>query len=174
MREAAAAGATMVNDVSALRSDPDALPAVRETGAAVVLMHIRGQPATMQDDPRYDDVLLDVYDHLAARVEACVAVGIPRGRIAVDPGIGFGKTLAHNVRLMRSLALFHGLGCAVLLGASRKSSLGRLAGAARDDDRLPASLAAVLTGRRQGVQMFRVHDVGATRQALAVWRATAE
>jgi dihydropteroate synthase len=164
----------MVNDVSALRSDPDALPAIKETGAAVVLMHMQGEPATMQDDPRYDDVLLDVYDHLAARVAACVAAGIPRARIAVDPGIGFGKTFAHNVRLMRNLALFHGLGCAVLLGASRKGFLGRLSGGAPADQRLPASLAAALAGRRQGVQMFRVHDVGATKQALAVWRAAAE
>jgi dihydropteroate synthase len=174
MREAAGAGVAMVNDVSALCSDTDALPAVAETGVAVVLMHMQGEPATMQDDPRYDDVLLDVYDHLAARVAACVAAGIPRGRIAVDPGIGFGKTFAHNMRLMRNLALFHGLGCAVLLGASRKGFLGRLAGGAPADQRLPASLAAVLAGRRQGVQMFRVHDVGATRQALAVWRATRE
>ena len=126
----------------------------------------------MQDEPRYDDVVLDVYDALEARIEACERAGIARARLIVDPGIGFGKTLAHNLALLGSLSLFHGLGCAVLLGASRKSFIGHLTGADADD-RLPGSLAAALLGAAQGVQLLRVHDVAATRQALAVWEGRA-
>jgi dihydropteroate synthase len=125
----------------------------------------------MQLDPRYDDVVLDVYDWLEARIAVCEAAGIPRTRLVVDPGIGFGKTLAHNLALIASLSIFHGLGCAILLGASRKSFIGRLAGGAGPDRRLPGSLAAALIGAAQGVQALRVHDVAATRQALAVWEA---
>ena len=171
MRDAAEAGAAIVNDVSALRHDPDALPALAETNVAVVLMHMRGEPATMQDDPRYDDVLLDVYDHLAERIAACEAGGIPRARLIVDPGIGFGKTLGHNLRLMANLSLFHGLGCPVLLGASRKGFIARLSEGAAPDRRLGGSIAAVLAAAAQGVQLFRVHDVAETRQALDIWRA---
>ena len=134
-------------------------------------MHARGDPRTMQDKPAYADVVLDVCDYLRGRIEACEAAGIPRSRLIVDPGIGFGKTLAHNLALLGSLSLFHGLGCAVLLGASRKSFIGRLTGAADPDDRLPGSLAAALLGAAQGVQILRVHDVAATRQALAVWES---
>lgn len=173
MREAAQHGVAMVNDVSALRHDPNALAAITETGLPVVLMHMRGDPATMQEDPRYDDVLLDVYDHLAGRIEACKAAGIPRARIAVDPGIGFGKTLEHNLRLLANLSLFHGLGCPILLGASRKGFIARLSGSA-PDRRVGGSLAAVLAGAAQGVQIFRVHDVFETRQALAIWGAIDE
>jgi dihydropteroate synthase len=174
MREAAQGGAAMVNDVSALRHDPDALAAVAETGLAVVLMHMQGEPATMQNDPRYDDVLLDVYDHLYERITACEAVGIPYTRIVVDPGIGFGKTLDHNLRLLANLSLLHGLGCSIVLGASRKGFIGRLSGGAPPDRRVGGSLAAVLAGAAQGVQIFRVHDVFETRQALSVWRAIGE
>lgn len=174
MRDGADNGAAMVNDVSALRHDPASLAAVAETGLSAVLMHMRGEPATMQDDPRYDDVLLDVYDHLAERVAACESAGIARARIAVDPGIGFGKTLEHNMRLLANLSLFHGLGCAILLGASRKGFIARLSDGAPADRRLGGSLAAVLAGAAQGVQIFRVHDVFETRQALSVWRAIGE
>jgi dihydropteroate synthase len=168
MRRAARAGVALINDVSALMHDPDALQIAAESGLPVVLMHAQGDPRTMQDDPRYDDVVLDVYDWLGARIEACERAGIPRSRLIVDPGIGFGKTLAHNLTLLGALSMFHGLGCAVLLGASRKSFIGRLTGAGVDD-RLPGSLAAVLLAVAQGVQILRVHDVAATRQALAVW-----
>jgi dihydropteroate synthase len=123
----------------------------------------------MQDRPLYDDVVLDDDDWLGARIEACERAGIPRSRLLVDPGIGFGKTLAHNLALLGSLSVFHGLGCAVLIGASRKSFIGRLTGTADADDRLPGSLAAALIGAAQVVQVLRVHDVAATRQALAVW-----
>jgi dihydropteroate synthase len=168
MRRAARAGVALINDVSALTHDPGALQVAAESGLPVVLMHAQGDPRTMQDDPRYDDVVLDVYDWLGARIEACEQAGIPRSRLIVDPGIGFGKTLAHNLALLGALSMFHGLGCAVMLGASRKSFIGKLTGA-DVDDRLPGSLAAALLAVAQGVQILRVHDVAATRQALAVW-----
>jgi len=168
MRRAARAGAALINDVSALTHDPGALQVAAETGLPVVLMHAQGDPRTMQDDPRYADVVLDVYDWLAARIDACERAGIPRSRLIVDPGIGFGKTLAHNLALLGALSIFHGLGCPILLGASRKSFIGKLTGA-DVADRLPGSIAAALLGVQQGVQILRVHDVAATRQALAVW-----
>jgi dihydropteroate synthase len=171
MRQAAAAGARVVNDVAALRHDPDSLRVAAETGLPVVLMHAQGDPRTMQLDPRYDDVVLDVYDWLESRIGVCEAAGIPRERIVVDPGIGFGKTVAHNLALLGSLSIFHGLGCPILLGASRKSFIGRLSGGAPADERMPGSVAAALLGAAQGVQILRVHDVAATRQALALWQA---
>jgi dihydropteroate synthase len=169
MRRAAQAGAQMINDVSALAHDPRSLEIAAATGLPVVLMHAQGDPRTMQHNPTYADVVLDVYDTLQARIEACERSGIPRDRVIADPGIGFGKTLAHNLALLGKLSIFHGLGCAVLLGASRKSFITRLTGAAGPEDRLPGSLAAALRGAAQGVQILRVHDVAATRQALAVW-----
>jgi len=173
---ALAAGADLVNDVSALTFDPGLGPLVAQAGAPVVLMHHQGTPATMQDDPRYDDVLLDVYDWLAGRVAAAEAAGIARARIAVDPGIGFGKTAAHNLTLLSGLALLHGLGCPVLLGASRKRFIGAVGGEAAGGApgpaaRMPGSLAVALAGVAQGVQMIRVHDVAETRQALLLWQA---
>jgi dihydropteroate synthase len=168
MRRAAQAGARLINDVSALVHDPDSLAEAAETGLPVVLMHALSDPRTMQKDPRYADVVLDVCDALEARIEACERAGIARARLIVDPGIGFGKTLAHNLALLGSLSLFHGLGCPILLGASRKSFIGKLTGAGAEE-RLPGSLAAALLGAAQGVQILRVHDVAATRQALAVW-----
>jgi dihydropteroate synthase len=164
-------GAALVNDVSALTHDPAALALVAARGAPVVLMHARGEPATMQAAPRYADVLLDVYDWLAARIAACEAAGIARERIIVDPGIGFGKTLEHNLALLRGLGLFHGLGVQVLLGASRKALIARLSAGEPADQRLPGSLALALHAAASGVQIVRVHDVAATVQALAVWRA---
>jgi len=168
MRRAARAGVALINDVSALTHDPGALQVAAETGLPVVLMHAQGDPRTMQDDPRYADVVLDVYDWLAARIDACERAGIPRSRLIVDPGIGFGKTLAHNLALLGALSIFHGVGCPILLGASRKSFIGKLTGA-DVEDRLPGSVAAALLGVQQGVQILRLHDVAATRQALAVW-----
>jgi dihydropteroate synthase len=125
----------------------------------------------MQDDPRYDDVLLDVYDWLAGRIAAAVAAGISRDRIAVDPGIGFGKTIAHNLALLQRLSLFHSLGCPVLLGASRKRFIGTIGEADDPQARMPGSVAVALAGIAQGVQMIRVHDVSETRQALRLWLA---
>jgi dihydropteroate synthase len=139
-------------------------------GVPVVLMHAGGPPETMQDDPRYDDVVLDVYDALAARVAAAEAAGIARDRIVIDPGIGFGKTVQHNLALVAGLSLFHAMGLPVMLGASRKRFIGTVGGGDADA-RMPGSVAVALAGVAQGVQVLRVHDVGATRQALALWQA---
>ena len=144
---------------------------VAQAGCPIVLMHHKGDPATMQDDPRYDrPVLLEVYDWLEARIEAAVAAGIARERIIVDPGFGFGKNVQHNLQLMNGLALLHGLGCPIMLGASRKRTIGALSSEAPADERLPGSLALALKGAEQGVQLLRVHDVPETLQALRVWR----
>lgn len=165
------AGATIVNDVSAFDFDPQMGPLVGRTGAPVMLMHAQGVPATMQDNPLYADVLLDVYDALASRLARAEALGIDRARIVLDPGIGFGKTQAHNLALIRGLSLFHGLGCAILLGTSRKRFIGSIGGADRPEDRAPGSIATALAGVAQGVQIIRVHDVAETRQALRLWQA---
>ena len=165
------AGATLVNDVSGLTFDPAMGGLVAQQGVPLVLMHAKGLPATMQDDPSYGDVLLDVYDDLAERLERAEALGIPRARIAVDPGIGFGKTAAHNLMLLRRLSLLHGLGCAVLLGVSRKRFIGQIGRAEAAKARMPGSLAVALAGIAQGVQITRVHDVAETRQGLRLWQA---
>jgi dihydropteroate synthase len=134
-------------------------------------MHAQGVPATMQDDPSYSDVLLDVYDALATRLARAEALGIDRSRIALDPGIGFGKTQSHNLALLRGLSLFHGLGCAILLGTSRKRFIGSIGRADDPKDRAPGSIATALAGVAQGAQIVRVHDVAETRQALRLWQA---
>ncbi|WP_045389278.1 dihydropteroate synthase [Falsirhodobacter sp. alg1] len=167
---ARAGRADLVNDVSAMTYDTGMAAAVADTGAAVCLMHAQGVPETMQRDPRYGDVLLDVYDHLAARIAVAEAAGISRGRIIVDPGIGFGKTQDHNLALIRGLALFHGLGCPILLGVSRKRFIGTIGGADVPAARMPGSVALALAGVAQGVQVLRVHDVAETRQALRLWQ----
>jgi len=173
MSEAAAKGAKIINDVSALSHDPDALSAAAQTGLPVILMHALGDPKTMQNDPRYDDVLLEVYDFLRTRIDAAVAAGIAKERIAVDPGIGFGKTLQHNLTLLNGLSLFHGLGVPVLVGASRKRFIGTLADEPEAKRRVPGSIAAAITAAAQGVQILRVHDVRENRQALRVWLSAA-
>lgn len=165
------AGASIVNDVSAFDFDPALGPLVATAGAPVVLMHAQGVPATMQDNPLYADVLLDVYDALAARLARAEALGIDRARIVLDPGIGFGKTQAHNLALLRGLSLLHGLGCVILLGTSRKRFIGAIGGADRPEDRAPGSIATALAGVAQGVQIVRVHDVAETRQALRLWQS---
>lgn len=134
-------------------------------------MHAQGDPRTMQDAPRYDHCLLDVFDFLEARVEACRRAGIAPHRLVIDPGIGFGKTVTHNLELIAGLSLFHGLGCPVLLGASRKRFIGTLTGVERAADRVSGSIGAALAGVAQGAQIIRVHDVGPTREALDVWLA---
>jgi len=174
MRAALDAGARIVNDVTALAGDPASPGVAAAAEVPVVLMHMQGEPGTMQNDPHYADAALDVYDHLRARVAACEAAGIPRGRIAVDPGIGFGKTVEHNLRILGRLDLLLGLGCSIVLGVSRKSFIGRLSRGEPPAERLAGSLAAALAGMVRGADILRVHDVAATRQALAVWRAIAE
>jgi dihydropteroate synthase len=171
MRRAALAGVHILNAISALQLDAMSLRVAAETRLPVILMHAQGDPQTMQRTPHYDNVLLDVYDMLEARVEACVRAGIARERLIVDPGIGFGKTTQHNLELLAGLSLFHSLGTALLLGASRKSFIGALSGAVDPSERVPGSVAAALSGVMQGAQILRVHDVAATRQALTIWQA---
>ena len=170
MEAALAAGAGVVNDVSALCWDGRAAAVVAAAGCPVVLMHHAGDPQTMQDRPHYDDVLIEVHDWLDARITAAVAAGIDRSRILIDPGIGFGKTVAHNLALLNGLSLLHGLGCAILLGASRKRFIGALSHEAPVERRLGGSLAVAMAGVTQGVQMLRVHDVPETVQAVRIWR----
>lgn len=171
MEAALAAGARLVNDVSALTWDQRAAEVVAAAGCPVVLMHHKGDPETMQDNPRYDrPVLLEVYDWLAGRIEAAVGAGIDRAKIVVDPGFGFGKAVQHNLQLMNGLAMLHGLGCPILLGASRKRTIGALSNEAPVEQRLAGSIAFALKGAEQGVQLLRVHDVPETIQALRVWR----
>jgi dihydropteroate synthase len=172
MREALAAGARIVNDVTAL-GDPESLSVVAESGAAVVLMHMQGEPRTMQQDPTYRDAPLDIYDFFVERVAGCTAAGIDRAHIALDPGIGFGKRDPHNLAILADLPLFHGLGCALLLGVSRKSFIGRLSRGEDASRRLGGSLAAAIAGLERGVQLIRVHDVAETAQAVAIWHAIA-
>ncbi len=172
MRRAASAGAHILNDVSALMYDAQSLRVAAETKLPIVLMHTQGDPATMQKDPQYADALLDVFDHLEARIDACVRAGVQRERLILDPGIGFGKTVVHNLEIMGGLSLLHGLGVTVMLGASRKSFIGALTGAIDPKERVMGSVAAALSGAMQGAQILRVHDVAATRQALTIWQAT--
>ncbi|HEU0099152.1 MAG TPA: dihydropteroate synthase [Allosphingosinicella sp.] len=171
MGAALRAGAAMVNDVSALTHDERSAALVAEAGCPVVLMHHKGDPETMQQAPSYDrPVLFEVYDWLEVRIDAAVAAGIERSRIVVDPGIGFGKNVQHNLDLLNGLALLHGLGCPIMLGASRKRMIGALSAEAPADARLPGSLALALKAADQGAQLLRVHDVPETVQALRIWR----
>ena len=161
-----AAGASMVNDVRALRS-PGALEAAAELGVPVCLMHMQRSPETMQEDPRYRDVVVEVRTFLAQRMRACLDAGIRQEHLVVDPGFGFGKTLTHNVALLASLDAFTGLGVPVMVGLSRKSVLGQLTGRTVGD-RLPGSLAAAIVAVQRGATLLRVHDVAATRDVLAI------
>jgi dihydropteroate synthase len=163
-------GAVLVNDVSAGRADLRLLPLVAERGAAVCLMHMRGTPETMQDDPRYDDVVAEVRDFLLRRLEAAVAAGVPEERVLLDPGIGFGKTLEHNLALLRGLPALAAIGRPLVVGVSRKGSIGALTGRPVEE-RLAGSLAAALACAEAGAAVLRVHDVRETVDALAVWRA---
>jgi dihydropteroate synthase len=168
------AGADIVNDVSALTWDRDMAGVVAQADVPVCLMHAQGTPQTMQKDPKYNDVRFDVHDWLRIAMDRAMAAGIDPARIILDPGIGFGKTVAHNLALLSHVALLHGLGCAILLGASRKRFIGVLGGSEQADARLAGSLAVALQGAAQGVQILRVHDVNDTRQALSLWRAMTE
>jgi|KBSMisStandDraft_5_1062788.scaffolds.fasta_scaffold17518_1 dihydropteroate synthase len=170
MTAALEAGARLVNDVSALTYDDRSAEIIAAAGVPVVLMHHRGNPATMQQDPRYDDVLVEVYLWFEERIVAAQAAGIARDKILIDPGFGFGKNVSHNLELMNGLAIFHTLGCPVVVGASRKRTIGALSNEAPSDQRLGGSLAFALKAVEQGVQIVRVHDVPETVQALRVWR----
>jgi dihydropteroate synthase len=172
-RAAVAAGATMWNDVTALRHAPESLSVAAELGCEVVLMHMQGEPRTMQAEPRYEDVVAEVAAFLAARAEIAIAAGIARERIWLDPGVGFGKhMLDHNLPLLAGLERIVALGFPVLLGVSRKSFISAVdEGALKADQRLGGSIAAALAGVAAGVAAVRVHDVRETAQALRVWRA---
>jgi len=143
---------------------------VAAAGVPVILMHHQGDPQTMQDDPRYGDVLVEVYCWLEARIAAAQAAGIAPDKILIDPGFGFGKSVAHNLELMNGLALFHSLGCPLVVGASRKRTIGALSNEAPADKRLGGSIAFALKAVEQGAQIVRVHDVPETVQALRIWR----
>jgi dihydropteroate synthase len=171
-RDAIAAGAELVNDVTALRGDPDLAGVVADSGAYLCLMHMRGEPRTMQVDPRYDDVVSEIKAFLEERAAFAVAEGIAPERIAVDPGIGFGKTVEHNLELLRRLDEIVALGFPVLVGTSRKAFLGRLAGREDPHDRVAATVATNVLALERGATVFRVHDVAETADALAVTAAT--
>jgi len=170
MTAAIEAGARMVNDVSALTYDARSAETVAASGVPVVLMHHQGPPETMQENPRYDDLLVEIYEWLEERIAAALEGGIARERILIDPGFGFGKKLAHNLEMMNGLALFHSLGCPMVIGASRKRTIGALSGEAPAERRVAGSVAFALKAVEQGVQIVRVHDVFETVQALRVWR----
>ena len=172
MSAALATGADMINDIAALET-PGALSAVAASNAAICLMHMQGQPRSMQTAPHYQDVVQEVADYLAARAATCADAGIAQERIVLDPGFGFGKTLVHNLALLRGLDHFVTLGYPILVGLSRKSMLGQITGKAIPD-RLPASLAAALLAVQQGARIVRVHDVAATRDVLSIWAALQE
>jgi dihydropteroate synthase len=169
MREVLKAGASMINDVDAL-SAPGALETAAATGCAVCLMHKKGEPATMQRDPHYDDVVSEVKLFLKQRIEDATAAGIAAERIVVDPGFGFGKTAQHNLELLRGFREFEDLGVPLLAGLSRKSTLGKITGRAVDE-RLAGSLAMALLALQGGATILRVHDVKETRDVIAVWEA---
>lgn len=172
MTAAAAAGAGLINDVNALRG-VNALSAAAATGLPVCLMHMRGEPRTMQTAPQYDDVVADILNYLGDRLARCEYAGMARGRLLVDPGFGFGKTLRHNLELLRGLQRFEALGVPVLVGISRKSMLGTLTGRPVDE-RLAGSVAAAVLAAERGARVIRVHDVAATVDALKIWRAVAD
>ncbi|SMO48114.1 dihydropteroate synthase [Ruegeria faecimaris] len=165
------AGAGLINDVSGFTFDPDLAPFCAQVGAPVCVMHMQGDPGSMQDDPTYDSVLLDVYDFLHGQVGFLEDLGMSRDQIIIDPGIGFGKTEKHNLILLQNLSLFHCLGCPILLGVSRKGFIGQIGKEPRKDARAPGSIAVGLAGLAQGVQILRVHDVAETAQALRLWAA---
>ena len=169
-RAAIAAGAVIINDIQGLGGDPELARAVAESHAGVVLMHMAGTPRTMQDDPRYGDVVAEVRDFLGRRIAAAETLGIPRSQVAIDPGIGFGKTLAHNLELLRNLDQFATLGCAVLIGTSRKGLLGTLTGRPIDQ-RAVASVVSSLAAAVHGANVVRVHDVAAMVDAIKTWTA---
>lgn len=169
MRQAVNAGADIINDVRALQ-EPNALATTAELGVPVCLMHMQGQPRTMQSNPHYDDVINDIKQFFVERIAACEAAGISRDKIILDPGFGFGKTLAHNYHILKYIDEFRMMGCEVLAGLSRKSMIGNLLG--RDvDQRLAGSVAGALIAAQKGAKIIRVHDVTETADALNVWQA---
>lgn len=171
MQKAIEFGADIVNDISGLTYDSESMYVVNTAQIPVILMHMKGTPETMQAKPEYDDVISEIFDYLRARIEACTSAGIRADNIIADPGIGFGKTLEDNLKILKNLNKFHDLKCPVLLGASRKTFIEKICPNTPPEDRLAGSITAALQGLAQGVQIFRVHDVAETKQAFAVWQA---
>lgn len=171
MKQAVEAGARIINDVTALEGDTDSVSVAASLNVPVMLMHMQGEPGNMQEKPAYQDAAVEVLDYLLERARICEAAGISKDKIALDPGIGFGKTVAHNTDILNRLGIYQNHGYTVLLGASRKRFIGSLSRNEEAQDRVPGSIAAVLAGRQRGVQIFRVHDVAETRQALSVFDA---
>lgn len=171
MQAALNAGASLINDISALEHDSESIAVVSQAHVPVILMHKRGEPATMQKKPFYNNVVGDVYTYLDSRIKVCETAGIERKNIIIDPGIGFGKTVEHNLLLHRNISKFQDLGCEILFGSSRKRFIAELSNGEDASERLPGSLASVLWARSQGVRMFRVHDVKETVQALKIYDA---
>ena len=171
MQRAINAGARIVNDVTALTHDPKSAKVCLDADVDIVLMHMQGDPKTMQDNPTYDDAALDILDYMGERLLALEDIGISRNKIAIDPGIGFGKNLEHNLRILSGIDAFHALGVPLLLGVSRKSFITKIDRDVPPKNRVAGSIAAAIAGWDRGVQIFRVHDVAETRQALAVWQA---
>ena len=162
------AGAHIINDVTSLTGDPSSLEIAARLGCPVVLMHMQGDPGIMQNEPKYDDAPREISHYLLGRIEACRVAGIERSQIAIDPGIGFGKSVQHNLQILNQIDCLHEHGCAIVLGVSRKRFIGALTNTKNPQDRLPGSLAAVVHARTKGVQIFRVHDVAETKQALDI------
>ena len=170
-RAAIDAGAQIVNDVSGFTFDPDLAPYVAQNNIPVCIMHAQGDPKTMQDNPKYEHVLLDVFDFLEDQIARLETLGLSRRQIIADPGIGFGKSLSHNLQLLTNIGVFHSLGVPILLGVSRKGMIKAISGAEQAVDRAPGSIAVALSARSQGVQIFRVHDVAETKQAFDLFEA---
>lgn len=174
MAAALAAGVDLVNDISALTHDPDSVKVLAKSNVPIVLMHMKGTPQTMQNNPCYDDLLKEMMEYFAERVSFCATFGIEKERLILDPGIGFGKTLEHNLLVLGKIKDFHRFGCPLLLGTSRKSFIGHIDGGAQPTERLPGSIASALWGLSMGINIFRVHDVRETRQAFSVYQAISE
>lgn len=169
MKRAVDSGAKIINDISGFTADSKSLAFAASIKSPLILMHSKGDPSTMQRHPNYKDVLLDIFDFLSDRISICEKIGISRKRLIIDPGIGFGKNDFHTKRIAKHLSVFHSLGCPILVGFSRKSFIGRWSGSESVNNRLPGSIASVLWSMSKGIQMFRVHDVEETRQAIKIW-----
>lgn len=174
MRVAIRAGVGMINDITALTGEEESLSVVAETDVVVCLMHMQGRPKAMQNNPFYKNALEEVFNYLKRNVEICSASNLQKNRIVIDPGIGFGKSLDHNIHILKGINKFFNLGVPVLLGASRKSFIEKIVPQTLPHDRIPGSLASILWAYQNGVRFFRVHDVKETRQALEVYRAISE
>ena len=161
-------GAKIINDVSALEFDKNSINVIIKFKPNVILNHSKGTPQTMQKSPKYKNVVLDIYDFLENKINLLIKLGLKKDKIIIDPGIGFGKNLNHNLKLMSNIGIFHALGCPIMLGSSRKSFIAKVMKTKVTKDRIGGTIASVLTGANQGVQFFRVHDIAATKEALGI------